>query len=93
MAKGHITQVANDGPEALRVAAVFRPEIVLLDIGLPGMDGYEVARRLREVQPPLRLIALTGYNEEADFDRTADAGFDAYLVKPVALDKLFAVLR
>ena len=84
--EGHEVQVANDGPAALKVAAAFRPEVVLLDIGLPkGMNGYEVARRLREI-PGLSgtvLVALTGYGQETDRLRSNEAGFAAHLVKPV----------
>ena len=83
-AKGYKTQVAFDGPAALRMAAEFRPAIVFLDIGLPVMDGYELAARLREL-PELngvRLFALTGYGQESDRQRTRDAGFDHHFTKP-----------
>jgi len=76
------------------VAKTFDPEIVLLDLGMPKMDGYEVARQLR-LQPRSRrvtLIALTGWGQQQDRDRTADAGFDAHLVKPVAEAQLFRAL-
>jgi signal transduction histidine kinase/CheY-like chemotaxis protein len=78
-------RVAHDGPEALAAAGEFRPEIVLLDIGLPGMDGYEVARRLRSRPKAegLLLVALTGWGQESDRDRAREAGFDRHLVKPV----------
>jgi len=82
--QGHEVRTARDGPAALEVAAVFRPEVVLLDIGLPQMDGYEVANRLRG-QVGLKkvlLVAVTGYGQEEDRRRTAEAGFDAHLVKP-----------
>jgi CheY-like chemotaxis protein len=87
---GHVTCVAHDGPAALRMAAEFQPEVALLDIGLPVMDGYELARRLREI-PTLKdvqLVAVTGYGQEADRLRSRDAGFDAHLVKPVQLEML-----
>ncbi|MDI3286853.1 ATP-binding protein [Polyangium sp. 15x6] len=87
---GHQTRVASDGPSALRVAEKFRPDIALLDIGLPVMDGYELAHRLRE-RPELtrlRLIAVTGYGQESDRSLSREAGFDAHLVKPVQFDRL-----
>ena len=91
---GHDVRTAHDGIEALTVAKTFDPEIVLLDIGMPKMDGYEVARQLR-LRPSSRrvtLIALTGWGQQQDRDRTADAGFDAHLVKPVAEAQLFRAL-
>ena len=81
---GQEVRVAHDGPAALAAAGEFRPEVVLLDIGLPGMDGYEVARRLRE-RPEFEetlLVALTGWGQEADRERSRAAGFDHHLVKP-----------
>jgi two-component system CheB/CheR fusion protein len=82
---GHHTEQAHDGPGALKIALDFRPDVVLLDIGLPGMDGYEVARRLRATSaaPQPRIIAVTGYGREGDRLKSATAGFDAHLVKPV----------
>ena len=91
---GHTTRVAHDGPEALQIAAEFVPEVAVLDIGLPVMDGFELARRLRE-QPALRrarLIALTGYGQQEDRQRSAEAGFDAHLVKPVQIQRLKAFI-
>jgi PAS domain S-box-containing protein len=87
---GHQVDVAADGPTALERAATFRPEVALLDIGLPVMDGYEVARRLRELAgcEATRLIALTGYGQESDHDRSRRAGFEDHLVKPVDLDAI-----
>ena len=82
---GHETRVAYNGMEALEVAQSFDPEIVLLDIGLPGLNGYEVARRLRQ-RPGgdrLLLVALTGWGQDDDRERTRTAGFDEHLVKPV----------
>ncbi|HVR98851.1 MAG TPA: ATP-binding protein [Thermoanaerobaculia bacterium] len=81
---GHEVAAAMDGPAALKVVESFRPDVVLMDIGLPGMDGYELARRLRE-RPDLagaHFIALTGYGQEADRRRSAEAGFDDHLTKP-----------
>jgi len=86
--------VTHDGPSALAAAAAESPELVLLDIGLPGMDGYEVARRLRE-QPQFartRLIALTGYGQSSDRRATTEAGFEAHLVKPVDFVELERLL-
>ena len=80
---GHRTAVAFDGPSALEIAATFAPEIAVLDIGLPVMDGYELARRLREQIAKIHLIALTGYGQSSDRARALDAGFDVHLVKPV----------
>jgi signal transduction histidine kinase len=93
--RGYTTRVAYDGPTALRIASEFHPDAALLDIGLPVMDGYELARRLRE-QPLLHqlpLIAVTGYGQEADHQRSSDAGFKAHLVKPVRFEVLEALLR
>jgi two-component system CheB/CheR fusion protein len=83
-------RVANDGSEALRIAEVHRPELVLLDIGMPGMDGYEVARRLRSLPSTAtaRIVALSGYGQDADKTRSSQAGFDRHLVKPVAPETL-----
>jgi PAS domain S-box-containing protein len=89
-AAGHEVRTAHDGPVALEAARAFRPGIVILDIGLPGMDGYEVARRLRG-EPGLEevlLIALTGYGRDEDRRRCREVGFDHHLVKPVDSDAL-----
>jgi CheY-like chemotaxis protein len=89
-ASGHQVRTAYDGPTALRAAAEFQPDVVLLDIGLPQMDGYEVARRLRgEVGlKDARLVALTGYGQEEDRRRAQEAGFDEHLTKPTDLTVL-----
>jgi CheY-like chemotaxis protein len=95
---GHQIEMAHDGLEAVQAAAVFRPDVVLLDIGMPRMNGYEVARYLRE-QPwgkDMALIALSGWGQEKDKQRALEAGFDHHLTKPVeaaALEKLLALLR
>ncbi len=91
---GYTTRTAHDGPAALAVLQTFRPDLALLDIGLPGMDGYELARQLRQIPAvaAMRLVAITGYGQESDRQRAHDAGFDAHLVKPVSLAKLRAVL-
>ncbi len=91
---GHDVRTADDGPTALVAADRFRPDVVLLDIGLPGMDGYEVARTIRE-RPEFRgvvLIAITGYGRESDRNRSREAGFDHHLVKPVEFDNLLQIL-
>jgi CheY-like chemotaxis protein/two-component sensor histidine kinase len=94
---GHDVRTAYDGLEAVQAAAAFRPDLVLLDIGLPRMNGYEAARHLRE-QPWARsmaLIALTGWGQEEDRRRALDAGCDHHLTKPVdpaALEKLLALI-
>jgi PAS domain S-box-containing protein len=88
---GYATSVAYDGPSALEAAAEFTPDVALLDIGLPIMDGFELARRMREerrASPELRLIALTGYGQRTDRERSAAAGFDRHLIKPVDIDAL-----
>jgi signal transduction histidine kinase len=95
---GHEVRACYDGPAALEAANTFLPEVVLLDIGLPGMDGYEVARRLRGQvgKEKVLLIALTGYGQEDDLRRSREAGFDHHLVKPVdptTLTTLFTSLR
>ena len=91
---GHEVWPVHTGPKALEVALAEWPDVILLDIGLPGMDGYEVARRLREQQGSerVRLIAMTGYGQEADRRRSQDAGFDHHLVKPVDPAKLQELL-
>ncbi len=91
---GHEVHLAHDGPSALAAARSTAPEIVLLDIGLPGMDGYEVARLLRQdpAHTALVLVALTGYGQTADRQHTRDAGFDHHLVKPVDTTLLRSLL-
>jgi CheY-like chemotaxis protein len=93
-AAGHQVQVAYAGEEAVETARIFRPDLVLLDIGLPGMNGYDVARKLREElsHRSLALVALTGYGQEEDKRRAREAGFDAHLVKPVNFQLLEAIL-
>ena len=92
---GYQIAVAHDGPAALRVAAGFAPDVALLDLGLPVMDGYELARRLRALRvpgAPLHLVAVTGYGQDSDRQRTARAGFEHHLVKPVDLEELSRIL-
>ncbi len=92
---GHDAVTAFDGLEALGRAAEFQPDIVLLDIGMPRLDGYGTARAMR-AEPwgrDLTLVALTGWGQPKDRDRTVEAGFDAHLVKPVATEKLMEIIR
>jgi CheY-like chemotaxis protein len=91
---GHETAVAYDGVAALELASSFAPTIAVLDLGLPVMDGYELARKLRERAGPeeLRLIAVTGYGQDTDRKRARAAGFDHHLVKPIALEALITLL-
>ena len=89
---GHHTQPVFSAEDALSQAITFAPEIVLLDIGLPGIDGYEVARRLRASALPVKIIALTGYGQLEDRERTEAAGFDAHLLKPVDFAALTRLL-
>src|SRR6185437_4693187 len=87
---GHQAEAVYNGKDALQRVSSLRPDVALVDIGLPGMDGYELAKRLRAV-PELsgvRLIALTGYGQADDRDRAIAAGFDDHLVKPVDLQAL-----
>jgi signal transduction histidine kinase len=91
---GHEVRTAQDGLEALAVARTFQPEVVLLDLGMPAMDGYETARHLRRLSwgKQARLIALTGWGQLQDRERTAEAGFDVHLVKPVSEPDLFRAI-
>ena len=91
---GHDVRTAYTGPTALDVAAECLPDVVLLDIGLPGINGYEVARRLRLI-PQLggvTLIAMTGYGQESDIRLAQEAGFDSHQVKPVDFVKVEQLL-
>jgi signal transduction histidine kinase len=86
---GHEVMVAHDGPRAVELARSERPAIMLLDIGLPGMDGYEVCRQVRQDDLDVtQIIAMTGYGQERDKQRARDAGFDAHTVKPVDIAEL-----
>jgi len=91
---GHTVALAHDGPQALALARLFHPQLVLLDIGLPGLNGYEVARRLRAAPggEALRLVAITGWGQDADRERARAAGFDLHLTKPVDQQRLRASL-
>jgi len=87
---GYSVQSAHTGPEGLNVGRQWRPDVILLDIGLPGMDGYEVARRLRSdpAMSGVRVLAVTGYGREGDIAQAKEAGFDGHMTKPVDLDEL-----
>ena len=91
---GHEVRVAHNGEEALKVAREHRPEVMLLDIGLPGMDGYELASTLRreEWSKDSVLIAVSGYGEAQARDRSKEAGFHHHLVKPVNFDTILALI-
>ena len=90
---GHETVTAENGLTAIDLARSFRPDVVLLDIGLPGMNGYEVAQHLRdEHTDALLLVALTGYSKEEDRRRASAAGFDHLLVKPICVESLESLL-
>ena len=95
-ARGYIVAAAHDGPSALKAVETFSPDLALLDIGLPVMDGYELAKRLRALQRDSRkfhLVALTGYGQDSDRKRSADAGFERHLVKPIDLENLERVVE
>ena len=93
-AMGHEVSVAHDGQEALAAAITFRPEVAFLDIGLPKLNGYDLARRLRALDPArhLVLIAVTGWGQDHDKQQARDAGFDHHMVKPVAPEEITAIL-
>lgn len=92
---GYELRCAHTGKEGVMIARAYRPDVILLDIGLPDIDGCEVARRLREEKTlmAIHIIAMTGYSGEADRDRAEKAGFNHYLVKPVELNKLLELLE
>src|SRR5215213_4471313 len=95
MAYGHVVIEAGEGLSAIQLAVEQRPDVALIDLGLPDIDGYEVARRIREslTRSEIFLAALTGYSDDTDRARTEQAGFDVHLVKPVetaALAKLLS---
>jgi CheY-like chemotaxis protein len=87
-------ELAGDGPQALARADSFAPEIILLDIGLPGLSGYQVCKRLRERDGGHRpiIIALTGWGQQEDRDRSTAAGFDGHLVKPIEYGELIELI-
>lgn len=91
--KGHETRIASEGPSTLKISAEWCPDVIFLDIGLPGMDGYDVAREItgRPGRRPT-IVALTGYGQESDRAKARDAGFDQHLVKPANLTTIESVL-
>jgi CheY-like chemotaxis protein len=91
-ALGYRAAIAHDAAEALKVAQEFVPHIALVDIGLPVMDGYELAGHLRGQRPDLKLLAITGYGQESDRQRARAAGFHEHMTKPVELTNLYRLL-
>jgi CheY-like chemotaxis protein len=91
---GNEVRTANDGEAGLATAAQFRPDVVLMDIGMPKLNGYEAARRIRQHPwgQAMVLVALTGWGQEDDRKKSAAAGFDHHLVKPVEVDALMKLL-
>jgi CheY-like chemotaxis protein len=90
---GHEARVAYDAHQALAICEDYTPTVALLDIGLPGMDGYELAGRLRaKFNDSIMLVALTGYGQQEDKDKARDAGFDEHLTKPVSIVDVERVL-
>ena len=92
---GNDARVVHDGEEGVQAAISWRPDVILLDIGLPKINGYEACKRLRahSATTGARIIALTGWGQEQDRRNSRDAGFDAHLVKPVDYDELERILR
>jgi CheY-like chemotaxis protein len=91
--KGHETRSAPDGPSGLAEALSWRPDCVVCDIGLPGMDGWQLGARLRaELGPSVVLVAVSGYCADADVERSREAGFDRHLAKPAEPAELLAAL-
>ena len=93
--EGHTTQTATDAPTALQIAPAFGPSIALIDLGLPVMDGYELATHLRLIPglERLRVLALTGYGQQIDRRRTSEAGFTRHLIKPISHEELLHAIR
>ena len=91
--EGHDFQTARNGTEALVVAALYRPHVAIIDIGLPGLDGFYVARELRKIASEILIIAATGRSDPDAFERSREAGFDHHFVKPINLAALADVLQ
>ena len=89
---GHELEIAANGSDAIAIAERFRPEVGVLDIGLPGMNGYDLAQRLRAAHPTIRLIALTGYGRTGDLEAATGAGFDAHCAKPISTGELLKII-
>jgi len=94
-ADGYDVRIAHESTQALEIAARFKPEVVLLDLGLPGMDGFQLAQEMRKLDSTASalLVAVTGYGQAGDRQRSHDAGFDYHLVKPVAVDEIHRVIE
>jgi CheY-like chemotaxis protein len=94
-AMGHETRVAYDGEGAIAIGEGFHPDVVILDLGMPRLDGYETCRRIRAAPwgRGVTLVAQTGWGQGEDRRRTQEAGFDHHVVKPIDVDRLLAVLR
>ena len=92
---GHDVHIATDGPRALTAAESLRPDVILLDLGMPGLTGYEVARRIRAQDwgRGMVIVALTGWGQDEDRQRTAEAGFDHHLTKPVPPETIEDLIR
>ena len=93
-ANGHEVHAVHDGPSALKAAREYRPNLILLDIGLPGMDGFEVAKKVREELEigKVVLVAMTGYGQDSDKQHSQQAGFDHHLVKPANFSEVQQIL-
>jgi two-component system CheB/CheR fusion protein len=91
---GHEVEMAYDGPEGIEAALAYDPDVLLVDIGLPNLDGYEVARRLRREENSRRslMIAISGYGQEEDMRRSREAGIDHYLIKPVNIETIAGLI-
>jgi CheY-like chemotaxis protein len=92
--EGHRVRIARDGNTGIALARELKPDVVFCDIGLPDVDGYEVARTLREDESlhSMRLVALSGYAQPEDKERARESGFDAHLAKPSPMTELLALL-
>lgn len=92
VAEGHQAEAAYNGPDALRADRSFRPDVVLVDLSMPGMDGFQLAEALRRESPPPLLIALSGYAEDSAHERSREAGCSGHLVKPVDIEALLRIV-
>jgi CheY-like chemotaxis protein len=95
VAGGYVPVHSSDGPEALETVRTTVPDIVLLDIGLPGMDGFEVLRRMREIEDlsEVPVIAVTSYVSASEQARMSDAGFEGFIAKPIDIDQFYTTLE
>jgi len=92
--QGHEAEIAFDGPSGIEAAKQFRPELVLCDLNLPGLDGFEVLKALKSDSAlnAIKVAAITGFDEEQQKERTKKAGFDAHLVKPVSMEQIAGLI-